>query len=118
MEGGTAAEIRGRKVTYAVIKRLTSTQIVLDNDRRYQRTRLREIGANAMGVLFDPSDRAVLNKYAQQQYLKVTLHADRVVFSSSAILSKLDLAGVCKELDTLAALIQEAREEIDRRANP
>lgn len=116
-EGGTAAVDAGG-VSFAVIERLTKTQIVLTNGHKYQRSGFLKAvpSTGASGHLADPANPNVIARYARQQLHLVAYEAGRTVNGSGATMYQMDAAAVREELGRIQDVLMAARKEIDRRA--
>lgn len=121
-EGATVAVIDGRynTITFETIERLTATQIALTDGRKYRRRPVRaelRPGHRTPTRLADPEARAVVDAYARQQLRDFVSAASRVTEGCVAAIHGMGAAEVREELNRLAALLNDARKEVDRRAH-
>jgi hypothetical protein len=125
-EGGTVAlQETNRTVTFETIERLTATQIILTNGRKFRRRpgfwELKSDSGhgyptNRGGRLVDPANAAVVTAYAQQQLLAFADEASTTTYGAGATVHKMNASAVRAELDRLADLLNKTRQEIGRRA--
>jgi hypothetical protein len=124
-KGGTAAVTTGGaygRTEFVTIDRLTDTQIVLADGRRYRRVgHHRQLNAprNQPDTrLVDPQNPAIVAMFARQKYREVLAAAEQPTRSSAPLtLDKMTPAQVTEQLDRLRDVLNAARKEIDRRAS-
>jgi hypothetical protein len=113
------------KVSFAKVTRLTKTQVVLDNDRKFRLAYgTKELPSdngnghrtNLGAHLDDPTSKHVVDAFARQELRRFAHEASTTTYGSAATIHTLDAAAVCDELNRLADLINAARKEISRRA--
>lgn len=106
-------------ITFAHIERLTATQIVLDNGRRFRLSSdHRELGASdsIRAKLMDPRDPYVVNHIARAMLKDFVREGTRITDGSGATIGTMDARAVRETLNDLADKLDAARKEIDRRA--
>lgn len=126
-DGGTAALIEtNRQVSFETIARITATQIVTADGRRFRRGGFRsELASDnghgsqtsRRGRLVDPADPGTVAMFAQQQLRHVANEAQRTTYGPNATIHTMDPEAVRTELGRLADVINAARKEVDRRAH-
>lgn len=95
-------------VRFATIERLTTTQVILSNGRRYNRTTLRRLGQTYGATLEDIASERVKAAYAA----KVVNNA---LYEISVITRNKAIRGVAI-LDEVDRLVAEARKRIENMA--
>lgn len=105
----TSGNSDGGSVRFAVIERLTATQIVLGNGRRYNRVTLHRVGEDRSGW----GPRAVLEDVASER-VKAAYAAEAIsnALYKISIITRGGLRGVAV-LDEVDRLVAEARKRIE-----
>jgi len=123
-EGSTVAiEDTNRQIQFDTVARRTATQIILASGRRFN-TSLRELASdngrgvktNREGRLVDPTRASVIDTYARQKLKDFVFQAETTTYGSGATIHRLTAAQIRDELNRLANLLNQTRQEIDRRA--
>jgi hypothetical protein len=106
-------------ITFARIERMTATQIVLDNGRKFRREPdHRELGTNSSvrSHLIDPSSSYVVNAEARRLLADFSRHINRITSGSEATVGGMNAADVRATIDGLVDKLNMIRKDIDRRA--
>lgn len=119
-EGGEAAVSYGGldpKVTLVEIARVTKTQIILVDDRRFRRDgNHSQVGSRNGANLQDPRSRHIVAKLARQALRTYAYEVSRLVSGSTATVQNMTALDVEAAMDDLHTKLQDARKEIVRRA--
>lgn len=109
------------EMKFARIERLTATQIVLDNGRRFHLDGdHREIGAAGSGRarLLDPHSTYVTTRVARALFTKIVDDASDTVHGGSAAINDMDAGDVLLMVSDTIAKLNDARKQIESFCDP